>query len=53
VADGGRRVALERFLADLHEQLRNLSEAIRTQYQHQPPAPQPLSEALNWGGATS
>jgi uncharacterized alpha-E superfamily protein len=51
-ADGGRRAALERFLSDLHDQLRDLSEAIRTQYQHQPPAPQPLSEVANWGGET-
>ena len=51
-AEGGRRRALERFLSDLHDQLRDLSEAIRTQYQHQPPAPKPLSEVANWGGAT-
>jgi uncharacterized alpha-E superfamily protein len=38
----GQRPALEPFLADLHEQLRDVSEAIRTQYQQQQPTQQPL-----------
>jgi uncharacterized alpha-E superfamily protein len=38
----GRRVGLEDFLAGLHEQLRDLSEAVRTQYQQPPPTQQPL-----------
>ncbi len=45
----GRRVGLELFLAGLHEQLRDLSEAIRAQYQQPPPTQQPLYRAL--GGA--
>ncbi|HET9648830.1 MAG TPA: circularly permuted type 2 ATP-grasp protein [Microlunatus sp.] len=39
VASGGRRVALEEFLADLQSRLRELSESIRRSYQ-QPPPPQ-------------
>lgn len=38
----GHRVDLEAFLTRLHEQLRDLSDAIRTQYQQLPPTPQPL-----------
>lgn len=41
VADGRRR-RLEAFLADLHGLLRTLSEAIRDQYQREPPTQQPL-----------
>jgi uncharacterized alpha-E superfamily protein len=40
--EDGRRPGLEQFLADLHEQLRDVSEAIRTQYQQQQPTQQPL-----------
>lgn len=42
LAAAGQRPALERFLADLHEQLRDLSESIRTQYQQPQPTQQPL-----------
>jgi uncharacterized circularly permuted ATP-grasp superfamily protein/uncharacterized alpha-E superfamily protein len=42
VGEDGRRPGLEQFLADLHEQLRDVSEAIRTQYQQQQPTQQPL-----------
>ena len=38
----GRRPALGDFLAGLQDQLRELSEAIRDQYQQQPPTQQPL-----------
>ena len=46
----GLRPALAQFLADLHEQLRDLSEAIRTQYQQQPPTQQPLFRPSGIGG---
>ncbi|GAA1839901.1 circularly permuted type 2 ATP-grasp protein [Microlunatus capsulatus] len=49
-ADGDRRPGLERFLAELHDQLRDLSDAVRTQYQQQPPTQQPLSDTSSWGG---
>ncbi|GAA1435060.1 circularly permuted type 2 ATP-grasp protein [Microlunatus lacustris] len=52
VAEGGRRRGLERFLADLHDQLRDLSDAVRTQYQQQPPSQQALADTSTWGGAT-
>jgi uncharacterized alpha-E superfamily protein len=42
IAEQGLRPALAQFLADLHEQLRDLAEAIRTQYQQRPPTQQPL-----------
>jgi len=42
VAEEGERPALAAFLADLHEQLHDLSEAIRTQYQQSQPTQQPL-----------
>ena len=45
----GRRPGLEQFLADLHDQLRDVSEAVRTQYQQQPPTQQPLADTT-WGG---
>ena len=48
--DGDRRPGLERFLADLHDQLRDLSDAVRTQYQQQPPTQQPLTDTSSWGG---
>jgi uncharacterized alpha-E superfamily protein len=38
----GRRPSLEQFLADLNDQLHDVSEAIRTQYQQQQPTQQPL-----------
>jgi uncharacterized alpha-E superfamily protein len=38
----GHRVGLAEFLSGLHEQLRDLSEAIRTQYLLPPPTQQPL-----------
>ena len=46
----GRRTDLEHFLGELHEQLRDLSEAIRTQYQQPPPPQQPLHQAHLAGG---
>jgi uncharacterized alpha-E superfamily protein len=49
-AEGGRRRGLERFLTELEDQLRDLSDAIRTQYQQQPPTQQPLSDPSTWGG---
>lgn len=42
VAEDGQRPALSAFLGDLHEQLHDLSEAIRTQYQQSQPTQQPL-----------
>jgi uncharacterized alpha-E superfamily protein len=48
----GRRPALERFLTDLHDRLRDLADAVRTQYQQQPPSQQPLSETPSWGSAS-
>jgi uncharacterized alpha-E superfamily protein len=47
---GGRRPGREGFLAELHDQLRDLSDAVRTQYQQQPPAQQPLADTSSWGG---
>jgi uncharacterized circularly permuted ATP-grasp superfamily protein/uncharacterized alpha-E superfamily protein len=38
----GWRLTLDRFLAELQEQLRALAEAIRDQYQQAPPSPRPL-----------
>ncbi|MCE3275283.1 MAG: hypothetical protein K0R13_1138 [Propionibacteriaceae bacterium] len=46
----GRRVALEEFLAELQHQLRALSEAIRDQYQQQPPTQRPLFRSDAVGG---
>lgn len=40
--EGGRRPALEAFLAGLGEQLRSVSEAVRDQYLQAPPDPQPM-----------
>ncbi len=48
---GGRRLALEEFLAGLQDQLRDLSEGVRTQYQQQPLTQQPLAGTGGWGGA--
>jgi len=42
LAQDGERPGLERFLGDLHAHLRDLAEAVRTQYQQQQPTPQPL-----------
>jgi uncharacterized circularly permuted ATP-grasp superfamily protein/uncharacterized alpha-E superfamily protein len=47
----GRRPSLEQFLADLHDQLHDLSEAIRTQYQQQQPTQQPLFRPSTAGPA--
>ena len=52
VGEGGRRTGLELFLADLQDQLRDLSEAIRTQYQQQQPTQQPLFRPSTAGPAT-
>jgi uncharacterized alpha-E superfamily protein len=51
VAEDGRRPALEQFLGELHGQLRDLSEAIRTQYQQQQPTQQPLFRPSSAGPA--
>jgi uncharacterized alpha-E superfamily protein len=40
--EDGQRPALEPFLSGLHDQLREVSEAIRIQYQQQQPTQQPL-----------
>jgi uncharacterized alpha-E superfamily protein len=47
----GQRTDLEHFLGELHAELRDLSEAIRTQYQQQPPPQQPLHQAHLAGGS--
>jgi len=47
----GHRAGLEDFLAEVHDQLRELSEAIRTQYQQPTPTQQPLREVHLAGGS--
>jgi uncharacterized circularly permuted ATP-grasp superfamily protein/uncharacterized alpha-E superfamily protein len=49
-SENGRRAALEEFLVELQHQLRALSEAIRDQYQQQPPTQQPLFRSDAVGG---
>ena len=47
---GGHRSELDDLLAGLHRQLRDLSDAIRDQYQRQPPTLQPLFRPDGVGG---
>jgi len=49
--DDGQRPAMADFLGEVHEGLRDLSEAIRTQFQQPVPTQQPLHEARVAGGS--
>jgi uncharacterized alpha-E superfamily protein len=51
--EDGQRPALESFLSDLHDQLRDVSEAIGRQYQQQQPTQQPLFRPSAAGPAST